>query len=400
METFDYSTFCNLGILNDERGGDSCGFFIDGHTEYGFGKEDSFFTYFFQKSEFLQTLEKSSVALGHCRKASIGSINKESAQPVVIANKKGKPEFVLLHNGTISNYKELAKKYIPEENIASLTDSQVMALIFYHTGYDALSEYDGSAVFVVADYRKKSNGLYLYKGASKKNFWDKDISEERPLFYCLENERLTFSSLRFGLKANRRGIPIYSLETNKLFKFNGSELVLVKNIKREQKKYDLYKSLYITQNLQNNLYHADGGLMTGVYCITKFGMINSFSEDSKPFYFFYGILMRNKKCFNFLMKKKEKSQSYADFYLKNKYLVHFLSIDQLYVQDGIWCKVVSPSKSEPYTGCLGMLGSYSIMHIVDGKKISTSWGVSNTDVFDTYGQDKFNPKTLKNVLCN
>ena len=30
--SFDYSTFCTLGIANDSRGGDSCGIFIDGYT--------------------------------------------------------------------------------------------------------------------------------------------------------------------------------------------------------------------------------------------------------------------------------------------------------------------------------------------------------------------------------
>ena len=67
LKTFDSSTFFNLGILNDSRGGDSCGYFIDGHTEYGVGNEDSFFECFFQNNKFLQTLMESSVALGHCR---------------------------------------------------------------------------------------------------------------------------------------------------------------------------------------------------------------------------------------------------------------------------------------------------------------------------------------------
>ena len=34
-ETLDYATFCCLGLANDLRGGDSCGIFFDGKTEYG-----------------------------------------------------------------------------------------------------------------------------------------------------------------------------------------------------------------------------------------------------------------------------------------------------------------------------------------------------------------------------
>jgi hypothetical protein len=58
------------------------------------------------------------VALGHCRKASVGKVSIETAQPVVIENENGDVDYVLIHNGTIYNYRELAQKYIPDMNIA------------------------------------------------------------------------------------------------------------------------------------------------------------------------------------------------------------------------------------------------------------------------------------------
>ena len=149
--SFDFPTFCTLGIANDSRGGDSCGYFIDGHYEYGAKGDNKWFQCFFQDNKFLTGLKMSSVAFGHCRKASVGTIDETTAQPVVLTNANGKVEYVLMHNGTIYNYKELAHKYIPDIEITSMTDSQVMARIFYRSGYKALSEYNGAAVFAIAE---------------------------------------------------------------------------------------------------------------------------------------------------------------------------------------------------------------------------------------------------------
>ena len=105
---FNYGAFCTLGIHNDSRGGDSCGIFIDGEVEYGVNKE-KLFNNFYQDSELLNSTTSASIAVGHCRKASVGNVNIKTAQPVVIY-KDDRAEFVVLHNGTIYNYKELAEK--------------------------------------------------------------------------------------------------------------------------------------------------------------------------------------------------------------------------------------------------------------------------------------------------
>ena len=115
---FDYQTFCTLGIANDSRGGDSCGVFIDGETEYGTFKE-KYFQDFFQDSKVINAAidKKINISLVHCRKASVGVVSEKTAQPVVLRDKAGNVRFVLLHNGTIWNYEELAKKYIPNIDI-------------------------------------------------------------------------------------------------------------------------------------------------------------------------------------------------------------------------------------------------------------------------------------------
>ena len=86
---FDYSTFCTLGIANDARGGDSCGVFIDGRYEYG-TEDTKLFSNYFLSSDLLDNTNKAMVAMVHCRKASVGKISKETAQPVVLTDKNGK----------------------------------------------------------------------------------------------------------------------------------------------------------------------------------------------------------------------------------------------------------------------------------------------------------------------
>lgn len=227
---FNKRAFCTMGVRNDTRGGDSCGVFIDGNVEYGVDQKKLFLN-FFRESALLANTKECQIALGHCRKASVGKVSVETAQPVVLYNEQGKVDYVLIHNGTIYNYKELAEKYIPEVNIDGLTDSQVMARIFYHAGYASLDEYNGGAVFVIYDYR--INKSFIFKGESKKNTHSKEAEEERPLFYCWHNGRFVFSSILETLYAFYYEETIYYCPSNKLVTTDGTKLKVVKEYKRE-----------------------------------------------------------------------------------------------------------------------------------------------------------------------
>ena len=120
----DMETFLHLGCENDIRGGDSVGIFIDKVAEYGVDKE-KLFVNFFQTSKLLEQVKQVHIAVGHDRKASVGTIGLETAQPVVIRNANNEIDFVLLHNGTLTNHAELQKhlKNVP----GHYTDSQIMA---------------------------------------------------------------------------------------------------------------------------------------------------------------------------------------------------------------------------------------------------------------------------------
>lgn len=405
---FDFTTFCTLGIANDSRGGDSCGYFIDGHYEYGSKGDKKWFQCFFPENEFLKTCFESTIAFGHCRKASIGKIDETTAQPVVITNKQGKIEYVLMHNGTIHNYEELAKKYIPEINIKGMTDSQVMARIFYYTGYDSLNEYNGGAVFAIADYRKKTPEILLFKGASKKDKYSKDKTEERPLYFCIDvdKEELVFSSICSYLMALRPGLITWDINSNILLKFDGKDIVPIKEFPRD----DVYQHKerpiasyskyfyddfnynnfvyddYILLNQLNNTYSGKGSLLSGKYIITEFGRIVDKpckTSDCKEIYFWNGIALRNSSCFKFLYALKKQTGLTNDiFNSKFKLLIRYLSCDQVFSEGEQWFKALSPTEKEPFTGTLKMLTATTSIEFINGFKTITKYGRSCRQAFE------------------
>ena len=395
---FDYSTFCHLGIDNDSRGGDSCGIFIDGKYEYGIG-DTKLFVNFMSKSQLLNNTETTKIALLHCRKASVGAKTIKEAQPVIICDDKGTPEFVVLHNGTIHNYEELAEKYIPKENIDGLTDSQVMAKIFYSAGYDVLNEYYGGAVFVIVDYRKKTPEVLFFKGASKASSYAA-VSEERPLFYAIDEieEEICFSSILPHLIASRYWVKCASLTPNKLYKFTGKTLTEVATYSREkvtQRPEVIFytgsfvsndntyvPSQYMWGNITDLKYTSVGKALDGKwYLVSDSGQISKNPVGKfRVCWFFDGVLLKSENAYNMLLRKVSKSKlSMAEFIRENELLIRFLSKDQLYVKDGIYYKVTGKNSVTKYTGMIKMISSNYSYKIVDGIRQASAY------CFNAYG---------------
>lgn len=355
--TFDYKTFCTLGMVNDVRGGDSVGIFIDGNYEYGIDKIKHFEN-FMCSSKLLEKTEKCKIAFGHCRKTSIGVTSLETAQPVLIT-KNNKIEYVLMHNGTIYNIEELAKKYIPEIDIKGMSDSQVMAHIFYAGHYEALEEYNGSAVFAIADYRNNNTypKILFFKGASKKNELSKEEDDERPFYFTNDNNTLFFSSIDSILAPIFKNKDIFTIESNILIEFKDNKLHIVKKYDRTkcyQTKITTFQNLnyynscycdnynysnYPTLNTPNKqlpepynkeipefssymnltqlkewmaidvdfdlLYYQSNknNLLQGGINISSAGYVSPMENGFyKKYWFWQGILLKNKLCFDFLLK--------------------------------------------------------------------------------------------------
>lgn len=223
--SFNITQFEMLGMLNDERGGDSCGIFIDGSVKYGLN-EDSYFRDYTNKLEYPESFQ---IAMLHCRATS--SMNNTSlyqAQPVCIYNQQGKLEYMLMHNGTIYNSHILAKTYIPKIDVNNMSDSQIMAHIFYHKGYDCLNEYLGTATFVIIDYRSSNPEILFFKGDSEFNPINK--KEERPLYCIFYEDKFYFSSMTYPLKLISRDSSIYIIPVGKLCKLTNDYKFQVKLI--------------------------------------------------------------------------------------------------------------------------------------------------------------------------
>lgn len=395
---FNYTAFCALGVINDARGGDSCGIFIDGKYYYGI-KEKRYFADAFKDIDILNNTEMSQIALVHCRKASVGAIDHSTAQPVIIAP-NNKVEFVLLHNGTIYNYTDLAKKYIPNVNITGMTDSQVMAQIFYYKGYDALEEYTGSATFVIVDYRKEKPEVLLYHGKSKDFSYSNEETEERPLYILMdqENETLYFSSIYQILETFYRDKLAYVVPYNTICKFDGDCIRSIRKIDRskctQKKQYkstytgyyssnycNSFYSDYIICNSYDNTYKLNDKPVNGRLFLSNFGRVEKQKyANTSECYFFNGVALGNAKAFTFLsslaIKLKMKPE---DFAKKYPILIRFLSIDQLMYDDNLklWVKAIDWNKIETYTGSYQQLTSTIIKNIDNGIASTTlTYGVN------------------------
>lgn len=417
---FDYATFCTLGIANDARGGDSCGVFIDGKYDYGVDKARLFSNYF-PESDLLNSIKTARVALLHCRKASVGLVSRETAQPVVITE-NGIVRFVVIHNGTIYNYKELAEKYIPDIDITGLTDSQVMTRIFYHCGYDVLNEYNGGSVFVIVDYRNASPKVLLFKGASKRYTSSAAIEVERPLYFCIDKVKreLVFSSVGIYLLALRKNLIAYSVRSNELLEFDGSALVTIKEYNRKNciqtreivsiyegsmyglgstyfDNLDIGYDNYISCNLMNNTYSYKGKPINGKLCINRIGRVESGQKRGLDVWFFDGVALKDNKCFRFLTKLKDELKlSPAEFDTRFENVIRYLSIDGIYCKGGLWHRAISPVKSELYTGTLQQLTSITIINFNNGVRgISSYSGRTKSLESKTFSKLELNFKTIK-----
>lgn len=415
---FDYSTFCTLGISNDVRGGDSCGIFIDGKYEYGIN-DHKLFSYFFLDSELLNSVKQSTVALVHCRKASVGVISEETAQPVVIKNENGEVDYVLMHNGTIYNYEDLAKKYIPDMDIKGMTDSQVMAHIFYNAGYNVLDEYNGGAVFAIVDYRGISPKTLLFRGSSKKYLYSKEAEPERPLFFCIDTMRreLVFSSIWEYLIAQRRDCTVYAVRTNELLEFTGKALVSVGTYNRDkctQSKsvayttkyssyyddydgYGVYYDSYITINMLSNLYSYRGQLIHGKLAITDFGKVGDKYSKTTDVWFFHGVALKNESCFKFLTSlRKESRLTEEEFCLKFENVIRFLSVDGVYPKGEYWHQAISAKCSILFNGSWQPITSVTETRYVDGVRNSSVYKGTSESLKNKVGKKlEINFKEIK-----
>ena len=430
-DKFDYREFCTLGVVNDVRGGDSVGIFIDGKTHYGIDKMKHFEN-FMCASKLLDRTEMCRIAFGHCRKTSVGVTSLETAQPVVIRKKK-KVEYVLMHNGTIYNTDALAKKYIPKIDIKGMSDSQVMAHIFHAGHYEALKEYNGSAVFAIIDYRESdTNPLILFfKGESKKYEYGKVTDEERPLYFTCNKDTMFFSSIYSILEPIFKNEEVYTFETNILYQYENGEIYKYGEYDRseccqqkitepatsplairdrddyEYERYNAYgASGYSSASLSDYIYpepynkefpqfsafadipklkvynevtankdllyyqSARYNVLQGGVHISGAGYVNREADTiNHQYWFWQGTMLKNKKCFDLLLRTQEIINcDESDLLVSYPELIACLSA--LPVYDNLIDMYEDGSTGDFYTGTIEVPFSKIRLCITNGKCLS------------------------------
>ena len=419
---FNFPAFTTLGIANDSRGGDSCGIFIDGKTEYGIEKT-KLFANFINSSQLLKTTTKCHIALGHCRKASVGAVDLKRAQPVVITNEHGEVEYVVMHNGTIHNYITLAHKYIPDVDIKEMSDSQVMAHIFYHCGFDVLSEYNGGAVFVIVDYRFNEPIVYAFKGSSRYYSTSQINTEERPFYFTISNNSFYFSSIYTWLQPFTKD-TIYTIPENTVIRIQDNETYVEKEIDRSkcvQTAYTNYNHSnynhtsyaygyqYINNNKQikilptiSGLYrYENGDYVHGSMYVNINGEIGYSFKNAKYLTFWHGRLLKNRSCATFLENFCQKGNidpKDLDFIIPQTLNVldfhpSCIATDGEYM----YYDCSNADNIQPFTGSVQYFGD-NIIYIVEDGCVADCVMPTNTEILDKLYTDNLLFKIDANML--
>jgi len=129
------------------------------------------------------------VALGH-RRLSIIDLSTAANQPLYSSCGR----YVMVFNGEIYNFKELAKKHQITEGINS--DSKVILELFAKLGKDFVHELNG--MFALAIFDIKEEKLCLFR----------DRIGIKPLYYYWKNETLIFASELKAIKKIAKDFPL------------------------------------------------------------------------------------------------------------------------------------------------------------------------------------------------
>lgn len=236
---FNRDKFDKLGILNETRGKHSCGIAIDGDIYIGADDTKVYRDFIAANNDIADPVRIPSV-LGHTRYATIGSHTADNAHPFGFGTIDGDNNqldyaFIGVHNGSLLNHQDLAKKYDIDPKAKSSThkwgrdkiDSEILLEILYKTkNFKVLSDYNGAAALVWT-FLSEPDIVYYYHGKSPKQEYDKVKEEERPLYYYKQTKNSLYTSSQAeGLLTigGVDGVTLFEFDFNTVYKVTNGDI--------------------------------------------------------------------------------------------------------------------------------------------------------------------------------
>lgn len=128
-----------------------------------------------------QEIKEDNFLIGHVRSATYGTVIKNNAHPFNEGN------VVLAHNGTLSNYIDLLRKYNLKWAKFDVDSHVVCGSLNEAQNFEPLGEIDGPAAFLIAD-KNTPNILYVFRNT------------HRPLYYGFIDKSMYISSIEESLE--------------------------------------------------------------------------------------------------------------------------------------------------------------------------------------------------------
>lgn len=360
-----------LGLYNQSRGSHGCGMYINGQIFKGYNnlatKQDTklFSKFIGNPNWVVPHFDSASVPniLIHSRQATYGAQVEANNHPFLIESENPKNSIIGVHNGTIENIWDLCNKNGVKHADYHVDSKALFALISKLGFEEVLKSYKGYASLIWTK-PTEPHSLYIFHGASRR-MRDQAVFEERPLYFMKTQEGIYFSSMDESLLAIRENEDQkpYDVEYNKVLKvtngkFTSSKIVIdrenanlysyveketyavpfrnqsqigfpTKNTKQEDKDLKAPKtSLVWTETtppreaeegktrifFHKGRYWFPGPLLVhGEQYLNCKGFLDDKTQhETKPYYFYAGVLLPNEGAFKNLEELKNDGKSWIN----------------------------------------------------------------------------------------